>query len=156
MPPASDKVRIVTLGCAKNEVDSEEIAGVLGQAGYTVDGTSEETGVIVINTCGFLESAKEESIATIRAAVAEKEAGRASKVIVAGCLAQRMGAELMRLAPGADSYVGVGQMARFAEIVKSVQAERETVLDVSPPHHRWADVPTRARAGRPWSAYLKI
>ncbi len=152
----SDKVRIVTLGCAKNEVDSEEIAGVLQSAGYTVDGTSEETGIIVINTCGFLESAKEESIATIRAAVAEKEAGRASKVIVAGCLAQRMGAELMRLAPGADSYVGVGQMARFAEIVKSVQAERETVLDVSPPHHRWADVPTRARAGRPWSAYLKI
>jgi ribosomal protein S12 methylthiotransferase len=156
MPVNSDKVRIVTLGCAKNEVDSEEIAGVLQSAGYTVDGTSEETGIIVINTCGFLESAKEESIATIRAAVAEKAAGRASKVIVAGCLAQRMGAELMRLAPGADSYVGVGQMARFAEIVKSVQAERETVLDVSPPHHRWADVPTRARAGRPWSAYLKI
>jgi len=156
MPVNSDKVRIVTLGCAKNEVDSEEIAGVLQGAGYTVDGTSEETGIIVINTCGFLESAKEESIATIRAAVAEKAAGRASKVIVAGCLAQRMGAELMRLAPGADSYVGVGQMARFAEIVKSVQAERETVLDVSPPHHRWADVPTRARAGRPWSAYLKI
>ncbi|RYG24503.1 hypothetical protein EON82_10520 [bacterium] len=100
MPANSDKVRIVTLGCAKNEVDSEEIAGVLGKAGYTIDGTSAEADVIVINTCGFLESAKDESIATIRAAVAEKEAGRASKVIVAGCLAQRMGAELMRLAPG--------------------------------------------------------
>ena len=98
MAPTSEKVRIVTLGCAKNEVDSEEIAGVLGGAGYVVDGTSEETGIIVINTCGFLESAKEESIATIRAAVAEKAAGRAKKVIVAGCLAQRMGAELMRLA----------------------------------------------------------
>ena len=156
MAPTSEKVRIVTLGCAKNEVDSEEIAGVLGGAGYVVDGTSEETGIIVINTCGFLESAKEESIATIRAAVAEKEAGRAKKVIVAGCLAQRMGAELMRLAPGADSYVGVGQMARFAEIVASVREERARALDVEPPHHRWADVPTRARAGRPWSAYLKI
>jgi ribosomal protein S12 methylthiotransferase len=156
MPANSDKVRIVTLGCAKNEVDSEEIAGVLGKAGYTIDGTSETADVIIINTCGFLESAKDESIATIRAAVAEKEAGRASKVIVAGCLAQRMGAELMRLAPGADSYVGVGQMARFAEILETVKRERDTVLDVAPPHHRWADVPTRARAGRPWSAYLKI
>ncbi|MFZ4507842.1 MAG: 30S ribosomal protein S12 methylthiotransferase RimO [Fimbriimonas sp.] len=150
------KVRIVTLGCAKNEVDSEEIAGVLQQSGYEIDAVSKKTDVTVINTCGFLQASKEESIQAIRDAVRDKKAGRTGKVIVAGCLAQRLGAELMRLAPGADSYVGVGQMGRFDEIVREVQSQRTATVDVSPPHHRWADVPTRARNGRPWSAYLKV
>lgn len=145
-------VRIVTLGCAKNEVDSEDIAGVLRGSGYIVDG-SQDAEVTVINTCGFLEAAKQESIAAIKEAVAKKGNGR---VIVAGCLAQRMGEELARLAPGADSYVGVGQMGRFDEIVKGVFGSVQPHIDVKPPHHRWADVKTRARTGKPWSAYLKI
>jgi ribosomal protein S12 methylthiotransferase len=144
--PAPRKARIITLGCAKNEVDSEEIAGVLRQEGWQVGETAEE-GVTIINTCGFLESAKEESILAIRKAVAEKGEGR---VIVAGCLAQRLGAELARLAPGADAYVGVGQMARFHDIAAGVFGRTQPLLDVEPPHHRWA------RTGRPWSAYLKI
>ncbi len=156
MVPTPPKVRIITLGCAKNEVDSEEIAGVLQSAGYALDGQAKRTAVTIINTCGFLESARDESIKTIKEAVRDKQAGRTGKVIVAGCLAQRMGAELMKAAPGADAYVGVGQMARFHEIVAEVQETREQVFDVTPPHHLWADVPTRARAGHPWSAYLKI
>ncbi len=154
MPEA--KVRIVTLGCAKNDVDSEEIAGVLQASGYSVDGTSATTDAIVINTCGFLEASKQESIQAILDAVAEKNAGRASKVIVAGCLAQRLGPELMRLAPGADAYVGVGQMGRFDEIVRDTLTRSEPTIDVAAPHHRWADIPTRARSGQPWSAYLKV
>jgi ribosomal protein S12 methylthiotransferase len=153
----SQKVRIVTLGCAKNEVDSEEIAGVLGQAGFDVDGVAKKVGVTVINTCGFLEAAKEESIRAIKEAVREKRAGKTEKVIVAGCLAQRLGPELAELAPGADLYVGVGQMGRFDEIVREApKLDREQRIQVSAPHHRWADVPTRARTGRPWSAYLKV
>src|SRR5678815_1403447 len=89
VPEIPQNVRIVTLGCAKNEVDSEEIAGVLRSSGYSVDG-SADAAVTVINTCGFLESAKQESIAAIKKAVAEKGTG---KVIVAGCLAQRLGEE---------------------------------------------------------------
>ena len=154
--PDSPKVKIVTLGCAKNEVDSEEIAGVLATSGYSVDGAAKKTDVTVINTCGFLESAKAESIKAIQDAVKAKQEGKTGKVIVAGCLAQRLGSELMKLAPGADAYIGVGQMGRFAEIVRETMGSREQRLDVSPPHHRWADVPTRARTGRPWSAYLKI
>jgi ribosomal protein S12 methylthiotransferase len=150
------KVRIVTLGCAKNEVDSEEIAGVLQHSGYAIDGTSRSTDVTIINTCGFLEASKAESIQAIKDAVKAKHAGTTGKVIVAGCLAQRLGSELMKLAPGADAYVGVGQMGRFNEIVKEVQTSREQVLDVAPPHHRWADITTRARSGKPWSAYLKV
>ncbi len=149
-------VRIVTLGCAKNEVDSEEIAGVLAGAGYTLDGLADRSAVTVINTCGFLESAKKESIQAIRDAVAAKRAGKTGKVIVAGCLSQRLGAEMLKLAPGADAYVGVGQMGRFDEIVQETLRGSDQRLDVSPPHHRWADVPSRARVGHPWSAYLKL
>lgn len=152
----SPKVKIVTLGCAKNEVDSEEIAGVLDKAGYSVDGSAKKSDVTVINTCGFLEKAKEESIRAIKEALREKKAGRTGKVIVAGCLAQRLGSELERLAPGADAYIGVGQMGRFDQIVQNTLERREKLLDVAPPQHLWADVETRARTGKPWSAYLKV
>ena len=146
-------VRIVTLGCAKNDVDSEEIAGVLSEAGYDVDG-ADDAKITIINTCGFLEAAKQESLEEIRAALRDKAAGKTQKVIVAGCLAQRMGDELRQLVPGADAYVGVGQMARFGEIVGKPQ-ERGRV-EHSEPQHLWADVQTRARTGAPWSAYLKV
>lgn len=148
----ASKVRIITLGCAKNEVDSEEIAGVLRGAGHEISG-SNSANVTIINTCGFLEASKQESIEAIKKAVRSKGKG---KVIVAGCLAQRLGTELMRLAPGADAYVGVGQMGRFDQLVKQVFDAREPMVEVEPPHHLWADVPSRARSGKPWSAYLKI
>ncbi len=150
------KVRIVTLGCAKNDVDSEEIAGVLQQEGFQVDGLAERVDVTVINTCGFLEASKKESIQAIRDAVEAKKRGEIGRVVVAGCLAQRLGADLMKLAPGADAYVGVGQMGRFGEVVRGAMRSNEPTLDVSPPHHRWADVSSRPRTGRPWSAYLKV
>lgn len=153
MSESGKRVRIITLGCAKNEVDSEEIAGVLREKGHEIDGHADSPDVTIINTCGFLESAKRESIETIKRAVAEKGNGR---VIVAGCLAQRMGEELARLAPGADSYVGVGQMGRFDQIVSEVFGHHEPKIDVKPPHHQWADVPSRTRSGKPWSAYLKV
>ncbi len=152
MPEAPKNVRIITLGCAKNEVDSEEIAGVLRAQGLSIDGAAD-ADITIINTCGFLEAAKRESIEAIRKAVAEKGSGR---VIVAGCLSQRLGAELERLAPGADRYVGVGQMGRFDEIVRTTFAHHEARVEIDAPHHRWAEVPTRARTGRPWSAYLKV
>src|SRR3972149_4575592 len=126
--PKSDSpnVRIVTLGCAKNDVDSEEIAGVLAETGYRVDGSAKWADVVVINTCGFLQAAKEESIQAIKDAVREKKAGRVKRVVVAGCLAQRLGAELAQLAPGADAYVGVGQMGRFGEILGDIDDLRLT------------------------------
>lgn len=149
-------VRLITLGCAKNDVDSEEIAGLLAQKGYRVDATAEFADVTIINTCGFLQAARDEGIQTIRNAVRDKLRGLTGKVIVAGCLAQRLGKDMAKLAPGADAYVGVGHMERFDEIVQLTLDSNETYFDIPPPHHRWADVPTRARASAPWSAYLKI
>jgi len=149
----SPKIRIVSLGCAKNDVDSEEIAGVLSSSGYQVDGSSKSPDVTIINTCGFLEASKQESIEAIKKAVRSRGQG---KVIVAGCLAQRLGDELARVAPGADAYVGVGQMGRFQSIVESTLRTREPMIALEPPQHRWADVKTRSRSGKAWSAYLKI
>lgn len=148
MPETPQRVRIVTLGCAKNEVDSEEIAGVLRAQGHTIVGEDGEADITVVNTCGFIESARQESILAAREAVKGD-----SKVVVAGCLSQRLGAKMREEAPGADAYVGVGQMGRFGEIVGGL---KKPTLDVRPPQHIWADVPTRARSGKPWSAYLKI
>lgn len=156
MSDEKGRVKIVTLGCAKNEVDSEEIAGVLSSSGYHIDGSSKKSDVTIINTCGFLESAKEESLRAIKAALREKKAGRTGAVIVAGCLAQRMGADLQKLAPGADLYVGVGQMSRFNQLVEDTIERRTSLNQVDPPQHLWADVQTRARTGKPWSAYLKV
>lgn len=147
-------VKIITLGCAKNEVDSEEIAGVLAADGYELSANGDSTDAIVINTCGFLESAKKEGFEVIRQALATKKKG--CKVIVAGCLVQRMGAEIAKELPGVDAFVGVGQMGRFGEVMSQTLASKAQLFDVRPPHHRWADVGTRARAGQPWSAYLKI
>ncbi len=146
--------RVITLGCAKNEVDSEEIAGVLAQAGYALDGLAERSDVTVVNTCGFLEASKRESLEAIRAALRDRAEGRTGKVVVAGCLVQRMGEEIRRLVPGADAYVGVGQMARFGEI--AMTAREGTTVALDRPHHLWADVRSRARSGPAWTAYLKL
>jgi len=149
-------VRLITLGCAKNEVDSEEIAGVLQRAGYQLDAHTRTPDVIIINTCGFIEPAKQESLQVIRDALREKRAGNTQKVIVAGCLVQRMGETLRQLLPEVDAFVGVGQMARFAEIVNATRQSHQPLIEIQPPHHRWAEVTTRLRSRTPWSAYLKI
>jgi ribosomal protein S12 methylthiotransferase len=149
-------VRLITLGCAKNEVDSEEIAGVLQRAGYQLDAHTRTPDVTIINTCGFIEPAKQESLQVIRDALREKRAGNTQKVIVAGCLVQRMGDALRQLLPEVDAFVGVGQMARFAEIVNATRQSHQPLTEIQPPHHRWAEVTTRLRSRTPWSAYLKI
>jgi ribosomal protein S12 methylthiotransferase len=156
MPEKKPTVRLITLGCAKNEVDSEEIAGVLQEAGYRLDGSTENPDMIIINTCGFLEAAKEEGLEVIQEALREKKRGNTGKVIVAGCLVQRMGDTLKQVAPEVDAFVGVGQMARFAEIADQTRRTRHSLMEVQKPHHRWAAVPTRLRTRQPWSAYLKV
>ncbi|MGE3126319.1 MAG: 30S ribosomal protein S12 methylthiotransferase RimO [Fimbriimonadaceae bacterium] len=152
MEPRPRNIRIVTLGCAKNEVDSEEIAGVLAEAGHRVD-ASQSADVTVVNTCGFIESATSESLEAIRKAVREKGDG---KVVVAGCLAQRMGHKLADAVPGVDVIVGVGQMARFGSIVQGALSSPDQLVETKRPEHLWASVGTRARTGHPWSAYLKV
>ncbi|HWB19644.1 MAG TPA: 30S ribosomal protein S12 methylthiotransferase RimO [Phycisphaerales bacterium] len=103
----SAKVAFVSLGCPKNLVDSEAMLGSLGEAGCELVGSDDEADAIVINTCGFLEASKEESLGVIREAVERKERGELKRVVVAGCLVQRHRAKLLEWAPGIDALLGV-------------------------------------------------
>jgi ribosomal protein S12 methylthiotransferase len=142
-----DAVRyhIVTLGCAKNVADSERIARVLGDGAHTEVAASDAADVVIVNTCGFIDAAKEESVDTIVGLAAEKRAGQ--RVVVAGCLTALQGQELRAEVPeidavfGAEDWAGIGAYAR-------------TVVPVVLDAQRY-DIPETSRAPRP-SAYLKI
>src|SRR5438094_9359364 len=97
----------VSLGCPKNLVDSERMLGRLSQDGYTLVPDAEGADVVVVNTCGFIEPARQESLAVIREMLALKEQGRVGAVVVAGCLAERKKEELLQDVPQVDHIVGV-------------------------------------------------
>ncbi len=121
-----ETVAFVSLGCAKNLVDSERMLGLLAADGIAVTPDHDEADAIVINTCGFLEASKTESMAEIQAAIDLKESGRCKRVIVAGCLVQRHKTKLLADAPGIDRLVGVFDRDH---IVKAVRGERNGVTD---------------------------
>ncbi|NOT02342.1 MAG: 30S ribosomal protein S12 methylthiotransferase RimO [Phycisphaerales bacterium] len=100
-------VAFVSLGCAKNLVDSEKMLGQLAEAGCAVTNDESDADVIVINTCGFLDASRREAVEVIREAVGRKKTGRCRRVVVAGCLVQRDGEGLLKHVPGVDALVGV-------------------------------------------------
>ncbi len=112
-PLRDRKVRIVNLGCSKNQVDSENILGEFGRAGFTLAGDGDRSAVTVINTCGFIEAAKEESVNEILAALDHRTDGE--KVVVAGCLSQRYLGELHKEIPEADLLVGTYKPGEIIE-----------------------------------------
>ena len=107
--PKQIAVGFISLGCPKNTVDSERMLAEIAQAGYLVASDPALCDVVVINTCGFIEPAKLEAFETIEQALTWEKAGPVKKLIVAGCLAQRMGKDLLRKYPGIDALVGLGQ-----------------------------------------------
>ena len=131
----SYKIGMVSLGCPKNQVDAEQMLGVLSGSGFEITSDQGEADVIVVNTCGFIESAKEESIDAILDAAKMKNRGRCAKVIVTGCLAQRYKGELLKELPEADAVIGTGEIARIAEICKQARRSRRPVQppEASPP-----------------------
>ena len=110
-------VALVSLGCPKNLVDSEKMLGQLAEAGCAIIADPAAADVIVVNTCGFLAAARDESLGVIREALAHKAAGRARRVVVAGCLAQRDGQKLRRRVPGVDAIVGINNREDLATAV---------------------------------------
>lgn len=110
-------VGFVALGCPKNIVDSEVMLAHIGQAGFVLSGDPDRADAVVINTCGFIAPAKDEAIDAIRRAVRQKKRGQIGKVIVAGCLSQRMGELLRQEVRGIDAIVGLNQRDHIAEIV---------------------------------------
>jgi len=107
------KINIITLGCSKNVYDSENLMGQLAHNGYQVSHNADEGDIVIINTCGFIHDAKQESIDTILAAINDKQAGRIEKVYVTGCLSERYKKELPAEIPEVDQYFGTHDMIKL-------------------------------------------
>ncbi|HEU5033785.1 MAG TPA: hypothetical protein VFT62_03400, partial [Mycobacteriales bacterium] len=130
-------VALVTLGCARNEVDSEELAARLEQGGWRLVDEAGHADAVVVNTCGFVEAAKRDSIDTLLAA---RDSG--GKVVAVGCLAERYGAQLARELPEADAVLGFDDYAEIATRLDDVLAgkslpahqprDRRTLLPLTP------------------------
>jgi ribosomal protein S12 methylthiotransferase len=178
------KIGLVSLGCPKNLVDSEEMLGALVASGQAeITNSAKNADVIVVNTCAFIESAKQESIAAIFEALRQKKAnkkrGIEQKVIVTGCLAQRYGADLAKEIPEVDAYLGIQSAPQISEVLfgtpenlfgtASVRSTKPspTLLPmvgsssgnnfVLPVTDRYPLIPpTRVRATASWTAYVKI
>src|SRR5580698_6769062 len=116
--PPIRSVAFVSLGCPKNLVDSERMLGLLAEDGLAITHDASDADAIVINTCGFLEASKEESLREIREAIEMKKAGKCKRVVVAGCLVQRHKTKLLNDAPGIDRLVGVFDREHIVEAVQ--------------------------------------
>src|SRR2546425_1513527 len=112
------KVGFVSLGCPKNLVDSEVMLGALSRQGYSITAQKEDADVIVVNTCGFIDSAKKESIDTILEMAELKTQGNCKKLVVAGCLAERYRSEIQKEIPEIDFVFGPDELGRIVEAVR--------------------------------------
>jgi ribosomal protein S12 methylthiotransferase len=154
-------VGFVALGCPKNIVDSERMLAEIAKAGFlitTEPGPSNvwHADVVVVNTCGFIAPAKAEALKAIKHAIACKREGTVKKVIVAGCLSQRLGAELFKEAKGIDAIVGLSRRDAIADIIKNTVASTEQAIFLGQPQSEINS--DRARlliTPRHW-AYLRI
>ena len=140
------KVAFVSLGCPKNLVDSEQMLGDLAESGCELVADHDSADAIVVNTCGFLESAKQESIDTINEAIARKEAGNVKRVIVTGCLVQRHRAKLLEWAPGIDAMLGVFDRDHIRDAVEGPGSRDNGPDEASPRYWVAANALQAARA----------
>ncbi|GMQ56989.1 30S ribosomal protein S12 methylthiotransferase RimO [Vallitalea sediminicola] len=149
------KISFISLGCDKNLVDSEVMLGLLRDKGYTLINDETEADVIVVNTCGFIQDAKEESIGTIIEMGQYKENGKCKALIVTGCLAQRYQDELIKEMPEIDAILGVSNYDKVIEAVESVLDNKKYIAfednDRLP-----EDYINRVISSGGYSTYLKI
>jgi ribosomal protein S12 methylthiotransferase len=146
-----------SLGCPKNRIDTEVMLGTLAVAGYGLAERLEDADVAVVNTCSFIESAREESIDAILEVAALRETGRLRALVVAGCLPQRYGADLARELPEVDAFVGTGAFPRIAEILDRALAGRRGGIYVEAGRtFLYDEHAPRVLTGPGHSAYLKI
>lgn len=153
------KVGFVSLGCPKNLVDSEVMMGQLKAAGYEITNNSEEADTVVVNTCGFIESAKAESIEAILEATGAKANGKAQRVVVAGCLVERYRDDLMKELPEVDAFIGTNELDRILEAAdENVDFKELPLLSIGNKTATYLydfDTP-RYRATDSYTAFIKI
>lgn len=153
------KVGFVSLGCPKNLVDSEVMMGQLKEAGYEITNNADEAETVVVNTCGFIESAKKESIDAILEATQLKGEGKAKRVVVAGCLVERYRDDLMKELPEVDAFIGTNELGRILEAADEKTNFKELPLtqigNKSATYLYDFDTP-RYRATDSYTAFIKI
>ncbi len=155
VPKAS--VHFHSLGCAKNLLDTEVMIGTLAARGYAIAERLEDADAVVVNTCSFIEAAREESIAAILDVADLREKGALRALVVAGCLPQRYGSALARELPEVDAFVGTGDFPKIADILDAALAglRRGVYVDAGRTHLYNEQTP-RVLVGPTHSAYLKI
>src|SRR5689334_11442399 len=157
-PSKKTTIGFVNLGCSKNQVDSEIMLGTLVTDGFALTADPQKAEVVIINTCGFIEEAKQESIDTIIAHGKLKQSGSCRVLIAAGCLAQRYQGDLLKELPELDAVVGTGEFGKIAEICRDLLApkKRHRRLWISQPPYLYDELAPRLRLGKQHSAYVKI
>ena len=148
-----EKVCLVSLGCPKNLVDSEVMLGILKKHHFELIIDEKEADILIVNTCGFIGDAKEESIDAILRLVELKEKGRCRLLIVTGCLSQRYKEELAEELPEVDYFIGTGEYHRIAEIIKKSPSSR---LIVGIPTYIYNETTPRILSTPRYYAYVKI
>ncbi|GIO36092.1 ribosomal protein S12 methylthiotransferase RimO [Paenibacillus antibioticophila] len=151
----SEKVKIVTLGCEKNLVDSEIMSGLIDARGYSLVEREEDATVIIVNTCGFIDAAKEESVNTILELAELKETGRLKALIVSGCLTQRYKQELMKEMPEIDGIVGTGDFHHINQIVDEALKGKRPVFVGNPVFNYEEKLPRKLTTAS-YTTYIKI
>ena len=150
----AERVGMVSLGCAKNRVDAEMMLYKLKEAGYQIAADPALSDVVIVNTCGFIEDAKQESIDEILELASMKKEGRIKTIIVTGCLAERYQKEVMKELYEVDAVVGIGGNADIAEIVKNtLEGKKQEIF------HEKTMLPlsgSRIRSTPYYYAYLKV
>jgi ribosomal protein S12 methylthiotransferase len=154
-------VGFVSLGCARNQVDSEVMMGLMQKAGYRIVKDPEVANVLVVNTCAFIDSAKQESVDAILEMAQYKEAGECEKLVVAGCLSQRYREELAVEIPEVDLWVGTGEFPKIVELLKMTSGVMQTKnvrgeLISQTPTYLYDDHTPRVLTTAAHSVYLKI
>src|ERR1700738_1244795 len=152
-----EKVHLLSLGCPKNLADSELMLGALLRAGFEVTLDPGEAQVLVVNTCAFIEAAKKESIGALLQASQVKRRGAGRRLVVAGCLAQRYGAELREELPEVDIFVGTGNFLDLPELLRRTESPELRPIPYTGAAHILpsADAP-RITTGDFFTSYLKI
>lgn len=154
--PSSKSIRVFSLGCPKNLVDSEVMLGLLHQAGWTLS-LGEEAEVVLVNTCGFIRDAKEESIEAILRAARDKEAGKYKYLVVTGCLPQRYKKDLRQELPEVDLFLGTNEVGEAAGLLeKLVRGELKKKQIIGRPRFLYDHETPRILSSGPGSAYIKI
>ncbi len=156
MKNAVQKFNIVSLGCARNLVDSEVMAGLLKENRYLMVEQPEEADIVLVNTCGFIDAAKAESIDTIIEIGRLKEQGKLKKLVVAGCLSQRYPDELANELSEVDLFIGTGEVPRIAEILRKHDLDKTQRRYVGLPQYLYDDATPRVRTTPSYSAFVKV